>query len=140
MPTRRNFGCQVFILGMLLGGCAPAIVKPQASDWSRRKLNGVSLEAPYAFTGNNNALPGVVNVASYKPDSPNMAIDIRVDVLQPPIGTEATSLDQFANAMFALVDTKNKKFQSGEVIKLQIDGLDARRNKATSSTGAMVES
>jgi hypothetical protein len=124
---------------MLVLGCAPARLKPQAADWARRQLDGVSLEAPYPFTGNNNALPGYVNVASYKPEKENSALDIRIDVLQPPVGTKAPSVDEFAIGMFALVDADGNKYLASELVKLQIDGVDARRNRVTNHKNGIVE-
>jgi hypothetical protein len=129
----------IIVLGVLALGCAPARVKPQASDWAQRKLDGVSLDAPYSFTGNRNALPGYVNVASYKPEHDNSALDIRVDVLQPPVGAKAPSIDEFAIAMFALTDADGKKYLASEIGKLQIDGVDARRNHVKNHKSGIVD-
>lgn len=134
-----------FVLGCVLicivatSGCGPSHVKPQPADWARRKLDGISIEAPYPFTSNNNALPGYVNIASYKPDMKNSALDIRVDALQPPVGTKPPSLDEFAIAMFSLADANGDRFLASEIGKIQIDGIDARRNRVTNHKSGIVE-
>lgn len=140
MQLAPRFFLAATLLLAHVSGCAKTLEKPKEADWSRHDFDGVSLEAPYAFKGNEHPLDGLINIASSKPAKANSAIDIRVDVLQPRLGLEPPSLDQFASAMFTLGDESGAQFVSEAIVKVKVGDLEARRNKATRNTGGVVES
>jgi hypothetical protein len=122
-------------------GCGKTpLPRPQAGDWARRNLDGVSLEAPYEFTTNPNPLPGYVNIASYMPSKTPNALEVRIDVLQQPVGVAAPTLDQFAKGVFSVVEGQAQKPDEMKVDVVQVGELEGRRNKAQSSAKTYVES
>jgi hypothetical protein len=122
-------------------GCGnKPLPKPQASDWARRDVDGFSLEAPYGFTGNPNPLPGFVNIASYMPEKTPQALEIRIDVLQPPTDIESPSLKQFAQSVFAHDQGDAAAPKEMELTPVKVGALDGLRNNAVSKHKTFVQS
>jgi hypothetical protein len=131
----------LLLASALAMGCGKKpLPKPQASDWAVRQIEGLSLEAPYAFTGNPNPLPGFVNIASYMPEKTPQALEIRIDVLQQPLDIETPTLEQFAKNLFGHGPSSKAPDKNSELIKIRVGDLDGFRNHAISKHQTYVES
>lgn len=135
--SRRRF---LAALGIALAaGCGRSAAKPKESDWARRRVEGLSLEAPYEFTGNENPLPGYVNIASYKPALAKAALDIRIDVLQAPVGMPTPTLEEFAKAVFSLETLSGGAFKSDDARPVKVGEYEGWRSRAVNQKGVVVE-
>jgi hypothetical protein len=130
----------LFAAHCLLGCADKPPPKPQASDWARRNLEGVSIEAPYELTTNGKPLPGWVNIASYMPANTPHALEIRVDVLQQPAGEEAPTLDQFAQNVFTVIDDQSSTPKKLSLIPVKVGNLDGLQNKSQSKEKVFIDS
>lgn len=140
---QNTFLRRTFLLGVAVTfmGCAKRpLPKPQASDWARRNLEGVSLEAPYAMVSNPEALPGFINIASYKPERTPNALEIRVDVLKQLANVQAPTLEQFAKTVFSFDPNETDPAKKLKLTPVKVGELDGLRNKAKSKANTFVES
>lgn len=117
-------------------GCASRPEAPSASNWRRRELLGISLEAPYEFIPSGDQLENVEIVTSLKPKEVNQAIEIRIDAMRFPQRSTPMTLEEWAQTRCSKLEDAS----SYSLATTAVGGLEARRCSSTLMGGMHIES